>query len=149
MNIDMIVDRISSMTEADGSLKLKGFGRCIFYIDDDIIRIFRPQVKVSFGGRILIGDIGFFLRSELPDIKNGPKNIEKPISLTVCSTMNMPDIIRASAISDGQISAEFVKLLIGYLGKMPNDLGDLEEMFGDFYLSNALSRVPRLANFLR
>jgi hypothetical protein len=97
-----------------------------------------------------MGAIGFVVISELPPL-NGVRGLVPPgASLTLCPVMNFPEIVRLSAVEDGDVSPDFVEEVGRHLQVLPRTLIEIREVFGAGFLEQAeLYRIPLVATFIR
>lgn len=143
---DQLVEDLSS----DGIIDIVNFGKCLRFSAGDVLKIFRPRTKGRFGSMLLDGDIGFILTEDVPGKAVDKPRIPRPKSLSVCPMMNLPDLVKLSALEDGRVSPEFVSLLRAYISKVPGSVIEIRELLGADFLEKAtVERVPALANFLR
>jgi hypothetical protein len=145
-------DFVSQM-RMDGVLRFREYGDCLYSAEDEVLKLYRPKSVRRIGGRtgdrVQMGDIGFVLRADVAALP-ASRPLTPPSSLSICPLMNLPELVRFAAISDGHVSDEFVTELGRYLRALPSTNEQIRTRLGEEFLSrNALERVPVLARFLR
>jgi hypothetical protein len=137
----------------DGIVRFHQGGDCVFLAEADILKLYQPQSARRIGGRsvdrVLGGYIGFALRSEVGLGLSSQRRAARPPSLSLCPVMNFQEIVRASALVDGEISTEFADAIRRHLNALPSTLDDVERGFGaGFFTLEPFERVPIMADFL-
>jgi hypothetical protein len=143
------LDILAEQLRMDGVARFRdGFNRfeCLFFTDQEVLKIYRPQSVRKIGGRstdrLLMGDVGFVLRSEL--ISSGSaKWLSLPASLSLVPIMNFPGSISLSTLhSVGGIEPGYVDELHSFMCKLPATCVEISRRFGETFFS--LSRLERL-----
>jgi hypothetical protein len=138
----------------DGVIRFRDRGECIYFADQGVLKLYRPQSARRVGGRAdernMSGDIGFVLQAELPPEAERHRPVAGALSLSLCPIMNFPAIVRFSAVTNDKASGEFVAELRRHLKALPNTLAGIRKHLGsDFLDRSPLDRVSVLAAFLR
>ena len=151
---DHLAASLSSRLGMDGVMRFGTFGECIYAERNDVLHLFRPKSKRPVGGgpsdRVLLGDIGFVLKSDGADPAASPRLTAESASLTLCPLMNFPNIVSVSAMCGSDVRAEFVQELHRLISAIPSTVREIHSDLGPDFLDHIrLERVPILARFLR
>lgn len=133
----------------DGVARFRdGFNRfeCLFLNDHEVLKIYRPQSARKIGGRstdrVLMGDVGFVLRSELINV-GSTKWLSMPASLSLVPIMNFTDSISlCMPHSVGGVEPGYVDELHSFMLRLPATYVEICRRFGETFLN--LSRLERL-----
>lgn len=149
-----MISEIAAQLGMDGVIRFRERFECIYTGDGDILKLFVPQSQRPIGGRpgslILLGNVGFVLRGEVPQAVGNRKWLPRPDSLSLCPLVNFPWLIRHSAFVEGKVRSEFAGHLHRILNALPRSVEDIERSFGkDFLRCSLTERIVVIARFVR
>lgn len=129
--------------------KVDQVGPMLLFVLRDMVRVFRPRVKMRWGSHMLDGDFGLFL--ELPTQKlDNQSRIPMPDSLSLTPMMDYPAIVKASAIKNDRVSDELIRLIALQLSKLPDTAEGVRVTLGNDFLGKTMvERCVVLTRYLR
>jgi hypothetical protein len=147
------ISDLARHTGMDGIIRFRDLGDCLFLLDGDMLKLFRPSSVRRLGGlpgdRYMSGGIGFAVRAQITDLAPARKRVLVPPSLTLCPLMNFRHIPIVDIV-DGSVPTEFSIALVRHLRAIPCSLSEMEAAFGNDFLDRPrLDRLSILVDYLR